>query len=503
MHKRSLVRALALSSTATLLLASIVVADNVESDVVVGGPAFSIDANGNRSLHYTAGATDINGDPVEIEILYSIDNTNSGGGPAYRPCDATAASPAYVTIQHPAEILSRSESFLTNTKTLKFEACDVALSVFFSSATPGTYLVTASVLDDFGDYNTNPAKFGFAVGAAPEPDPDPDPDPDVNTAPVAVAGGPYEGGEGEAIGIDGSASSDADGDDLSYLWSIDASSIDAGGSCAFADATAAQTTVTCDDDGLFELTLTVMDDSGDDATDSHSDTADLDVSNVDPSIDDLAWSDGSVACPTAESNGDPMPNATLTFDFSDDGSNDTHQATVDWGDGSDPEDLGSVLSGDSASHVYEIAGVYAATVTLVDDDEGVDSEDAGTELVVEFNVSGILQPINLGAPTSIFKWGSTLPVKVRIQDCDGSYPDNVAPMISVVKLSGSTPASGVHETISSTSGADSGTTMRFADNQYIYNLSTRSLADKDATYRITISIPLTDQTVEAVFGTRR
>jgi hypothetical protein len=71
----------------------------------------------------------------------------------------------------------------------------------------------------------------------------------------------------------------------------------------------------------------------------------------------------------------------------------------------------------------------------------------------------------------------------------------------VKKIAGSTPPSGVDEAITSTSGADSGTTMRSdGAGQYIYNLATKSLSDATATYQITITGPFAD--VTALFGTK-
>ena len=61
--------------------------------------------------------------------------------------------------------------------------------------------------------------------------------------------------------------------------------------------------------------------------------------------------------------------------FSDIGSLDTHQLTVDWGDGSsevlyDFTDLDRAFSG---NHVYQEGGVYQITLTLIDDDDGIDT----------------------------------------------------------------------------------------------------------------------------------
>ena len=102
---------------------------------------------------------------------------------------------------------------------------------------------------------------------------------------------------------------------------------------------------------------------------------------------------------------------------------------------------------------------------------------------------------------SIFKSRSTIPVKIKVADCDGSFPSTLAPQISVQKLNGADP-SGAEEA-SSTSAADTGTTMRFTgspDYQYIYNLATKPLSDSSATYQIKITITQTGQVIYATFG---
>jgi hypothetical protein len=100
----------------------------------------------------------------------------------------------------------------------------------------------------------------------------------------------------------------------------------------------------------------------------------------------------------------------------------------------------------------------------------------------------------------VFKYGSTIPVKIQVTDCNGASVAGLSPQISVKKTLGSTPPTGDDETIYSTSGADSGTTMRWSDPQYIYNLATKSLADSSATYQITITGPFA--TVTTLFGTK-
>jgi hypothetical protein len=103
---------------------------------------------------------------------------------------------------------------------------------------------------------------------------------------------------------------------------------------------------------------------------------------------------------------------------------------------------------------------------------------------------------------SVFKYGSTIPVKVMFADCDGSIPTDLAPMIKLTMVSGNTPGLDINEPVS-TSAADTGGVMRFSDGQWIYNLATKPLPDPTATYRITITVPETGQTVTATFGLRK
>ena len=80
-----------------------------------------------------------------------------------------------------------------------------------------------------------------------------------NRAPTVNAGGPYAGGEGSAIALGGATASDPDGDELSRAWSYVKLTGGATASCQFSDATALNPTITCGDDGTFQVTLTVSD----------------------------------------------------------------------------------------------------------------------------------------------------------------------------------------------------------------------------------------------------
>jgi PKD repeat protein len=188
-----------------------------------------------------------------------------------------------------------------------------------------------------------------------------------NAPPIADPNGPYLGDEGSAISIDGSGSSDPDGDALTYAWSYTAGAgVDAGASCTFGDATAASTTITCTDDGTYNLTLTV-----DDGQATDTDTATVDVANVAPDVGDI----------TIEVNGNPetapvIPVGTTidaSASFTDPGTNDTHTASWDWGDGTT---AGTVTQGAGSgsvadNHTYNTPGTYTIELTVTDDDGGV------------------------------------------------------------------------------------------------------------------------------------
>lgn len=88
------------------------------------------------------------------------------------------------------------------------------------------------------------------------PDPDPDPTP-ANTAPVARAGADQTVSATLVTSLDGSASSDADGDPITYAWSL--ASQPAGSTASLVDATAATPTFTPDAAGTYVLRLVVSD----------------------------------------------------------------------------------------------------------------------------------------------------------------------------------------------------------------------------------------------------
>ncbi|MBW6520351.1 MAG: PKD domain-containing protein [Desulfoarculaceae bacterium] len=93
----------------------------------------------------------------------------------------------------------------------------------------------------------------------------------VNAAPVANAGPDQNVATGSMITLNGSGSSDADGDLLTYAW--DFSSIPSGSTATLSDSTSAKPTYTADLDGTYVLSLIVNDGTADSAADTVTVTA--------------------------------------------------------------------------------------------------------------------------------------------------------------------------------------------------------------------------------------
>ena len=108
----------------------------------------------------------------------------------------------------------------------------------------------------------------------------------------------------------------------------------------------------------------------DNADTTPSQSADLLVANLAPVIVDFA-SDASFG--DLAMSGEPVH---VLGTYTDAGVLDTHEATVDWGDGTSVESLtlvqGAGFGSVSGSHAYADGGVYEVTMTLTDDDTGTD-----------------------------------------------------------------------------------------------------------------------------------
>jgi PKD repeat protein len=140
-------------------------------------------------------------------------------------------------------------------------------SFSWSGVAEGTYTLTARAVDAAGATTLSNAVRVNVVRP--------------NTPPVANPGGPYQGTEGVALTLDGRASSDPDGDALTYAWDFGDGSTGSGASVAKTYA----------DNGSYTVTLVVSDASGG----RHSASTTVTVVNVTPT--------GTLAAPASVASG--------------------------------------------------------------------------------------------------------------------------------------------------------------------------------------------------------
>jgi len=177
---------------------------------------------------------------------------------------------------------------------------------------------------------------------------------DNNTVPVADAGGPYAIAEGDGVVLDASASSDIDGDSLSFAWDLDNDGTygDVTGETASLSWAALQGSG-IDDDGSYTIGLQINDGNGGVSTDSAS----LVVSNT---------------APTLTVTGAAVVNAgatyTLTLADADPGNDAVSGWVINWGDGSI-----DTVAGDpsTVTHVYTNAGLTNNVTVSATDEDGV------------------------------------------------------------------------------------------------------------------------------------
>jgi hypothetical protein len=138
----------------------------------------------------------------------------------------------------------------------------------FTADLDGDYVVQLIVND--GSVNSNPDSVTITAAT-------------VNSAPVANAGPNQNVATGSLVSLDGSGSSDADSDPLTYSWSL--ISTPAGSSAELSDPTAAAPTFTADLDGDYVVQLIVNDGTVDSAPDSVTISASATWSPVELIID--------------------------------------------------------------------------------------------------------------------------------------------------------------------------------------------------------------------------
>ena len=187
---------------------------------------------------------------------------------------------------------------------------------------------------------------------------------------TAVAGGPYHGGEGFAIALDGSGSYDPNGNPLTYNWTVSDTIV-----CSFDNPNIENPNLTCIDNGDFPTQITVNDGAG-----SDNDSTVVYVLNLSPTLDAISVDQALVAVDTA---------INASAGFTDPGTLDTHSAVWDWGDGT--SEGGTVTQGAGSgsvndSHVYSVPGVYTVKLSVADNDGG-ESDESVYQYVVVYDPS--------------------------------------------------------------------------------------------------------------------
>jgi hypothetical protein len=248
----------------------------------------------------------------------------------------TARTPAGTAPQLPATVAATFADGSTKQVTVAWDAVKPA-----DYASAGTFVVQGSIKES----DTVKARATVTVF----------------TPDAANAGRDVKGAEGSAIQLDGTSAGDG-----AVAWTYQpAGAVDAGTTCAFADAASASTTLTCTDDGTFEVTLKVGE---------VTDTATVTVANADPRI-------GAITAPATAETHKPVK---VTAAVSDPASNDTLTCEVEWGD--DTKSAGTVADGTcTAEHTYSAAKAYNPVITVADDDG--DRATAKLHLVVDLPAS--------------------------------------------------------------------------------------------------------------------
>jgi large repetitive protein len=214
----------------------------------------------------------------------------------------------------------------------------------------GTFDVALVVTSHKG-VASEPAATTVTVVASTETPGDPE-----NHAPVADAGGPYSGTAGVAIQLDGSGSSDPDGDmPLTYAWDLGDGSTASGVAPTHTYAAA----------GTYAVALVVTDSRGLASEPSTTNATIDDAPNNAPIADTGGPYTGSVGTAIqldGSGSSDPDGDTPLTYAW-------------DLGDG-------STATGVAPTHTYAAAGTYAVSL-VVTDSRGLASEPSITSATIE------------------------------------------------------------------------------------------------------------------------
>jgi hypothetical protein len=148
-------------------------------------------------------------------------------------------------------------------------------------------------------------------------------------------------------------------------------------------------------------------------------------------------------------------------------------------------DSGSGIASQSCG-TLSTNSVGAKTVTCTATDNAGNTNTVSVSYNVIYRFDGFLQPINdtghpqicgSPCPVSIFKAGSTIPVKFQLKDANGNIVQAASLPVWITPLKGSPTSSTVDESVY-TDPSTSGTNYRWdaTAQQYIYNWGTKASA---------------------------
>ncbi len=208
-----------------------------------------------------------------------------------------------------------------------------------------------------------------------------------NSAPTADAGGPYSVPEGGSVGLDGTGSSDPDGDTLTYAWDLD-------NDAAFDDATGATPTFSAAGfDGPDSQTIALKVSDG--TVDSAPDSTTVTITNVAPTITSIVAAPGTI---------NEAQSVTVSGTFTDPAlALETHTGTAAWSDGAfTPLTVGEGTFSTSRTFPDDDptatpSDTFTVDITIDDGDGGSDTETSPT--VTVNNVAPTIGTIGLSAPS--------------------------------------------------------------------------------------------------------
>jgi hypothetical protein len=152
-----------------------------------------------------------------------------------------------------------------------------------------------------------------------------------------------------------------------------------------------------------------------------------------------------------------------------------------WTGGSPATGTGNPFS----THFATCGANNVVTATATDKDGGVS---ASASLQVNTFEGGFKAPITAGLYNAVPK-GYVLPVKITV-GCSGVFNSSLTPAIQLysgdVDPATDSGDSTAAITTTSASSADSGTTMRLADGQYIYNLQVPATTSVGQMYTVAV-----------------